>query len=174
MEQVILVNPQDEPIGVMEKMEAHQKGLLHRAFSVFVFNKKGEMLLQQRANQKYHSGGLWTNTCCSHPAPGESTDAAAIRRLQEEMGFQTPLKESFSFMYKTTFDNGLTEHEIDHVFIGEYEDAIEPNTAEVECYEYRTMDSIRDAIQHTPHLFTSWFIIAFPFLETYLETRTNK
>lgn len=174
MEQVILVNPQDEPIGVMEKMEAHQKGLLHRAFSVFVFNKKGEMLLQQRANQKYHSGGLWTNTCCSHPAPGESTDAAAVRRLQEEMGFQTPLKESFSFMYKTTFDNGLTEHEIDHVFIGEYEDVIEPNSAEVERYEYRTMDSIRDAIQHTPQLFTSWFKIAFPVLETYLVTRANK
>ena len=174
MEQVILVNPQDEPIGVMEKMEAHQKGLLHRAFSVFVFNKKGEMLLQQRAKEKYHSGGLWTNTCCSHPAPGESTDAAAVRRLQEEMGFQTPLKESFSFMYKTTFDNGLTEHEIDHVFIGEYEDAIEPNPAEVEHYEYRTMDNIRDAIQHTPHLFTSWFKIAFPVLETYLVTRANK
>lgn len=174
MEQVILVNPQDEPIGVMEKMEAHQKGLLHRAFSVFVFNKKGEMLLQQRAKEKYHSGGLWTNTCCSHPAPGESTDAAALRRLQEEMGFQTPLKEGFSFMYKTTFDNGLTEHEIDHVFIGEYEDAIEPNTAEVEHYEYRTMDSIRDAIQHTPQFFTSWFKIAFPVLETYLVTRANK
>jgi isopentenyl-diphosphate Delta-isomerase len=174
LEQVILVNPQDEPIGVMEKMEAHQKGLLHRAFSVFIFNTKGEMLLQQRAITKYHSGGLWTNTCCSHPAPGESTAAAASRRLQEEMGFQTPLKESFSFLYKTPFDNGLTEHEIDHVFIGEYEAAIEPNPAEVEAYEYRSMDSIKAAIEHTPQLFTSWFKIAFPVLETYLATASNK
>jgi len=174
LEQVILVNPQDEPIGVMEKMEAHKKGLLHRAFSIFIFNKKGEMLIQQRAFEKYHSGGLWTNTCCSHPQPGETTAAAAARRLQQEMGFQTDLKKSFSFVYKTDFDNGLTEHEVDHVFIGEYEGAILPNPEEVCNYEYRSMNSIREAIQSTPQLFTSWFKIAFPALETYLTSASFK
>jgi isopentenyl-diphosphate delta-isomerase len=174
LEQVILVNPQDEPIGVMEKMEAHEKGLLHRAFSVFIFNKKGEMLLQQRALEKYHSGGLWTNTCCSHPAPGEATAAAAERRLLQEMGFQTVLTEGFSFLYKTDFDNGLTEHEIDHVFIGEYEGVVEPNPAEVCNYEYHTMDNIKEAIQTTPQQFTSWFKIAFPELERYLANASIK
>ncbi|MEX0636084.1 MAG: isopentenyl-diphosphate Delta-isomerase [Ferruginibacter sp.] len=174
MEQVILVNPQDEPIGLMGKIEAHKKGLLHRAFSIFIFNKNGEMLLQQRAFEKYHSGGLWTNTCCSHPQPGENTAAAAVRRLQQEMGFQTELKKSFSFVYKTAFDNGLIEHEVDHVFIGEYEGAILPNVEEVYNYEYRSMNSIREAIQSTPQLFTSWFKIAFPTLETYLTTTSIK
>lgn len=114
MEKVILVNEQDEVLGVMEKMEAHEKALLHRAFSVFIFNDKHELLLQQRAFSKYHSGGLWTNTCCSHPRPGESTEAAAIRRLKEEMGFTANLEKAFSFTYKAHFENGLTEHEFDH------------------------------------------------------------
>ena len=119
-EEVILVNEADEQIGVMEKMEAHEKGLLHRAFSVFIFNDKGEMLLQQRALNKYHSGGLWTNACCSHPRPGEDTLQAAKRRLMEEMGIETSLTLKNSFTYKTAFENGLTEHEFDHIFIGTF------------------------------------------------------
>ena len=121
-EQVILVNEKDEPIGLMGKMEAHEKGLLHRAFSVFVFNSKQEVLLQQRAACKYHSPNLWTNTCCSHPRAGETNQQAGERRLQEEMGLQVPLREVFSFIYKAPFDNGLTEHEYDHVLVG-YSDA---------------------------------------------------
>src|SRR4249919_2599143 len=114
-QEVILVNEQNEAIGTMEKMEAHRKALLHRAFSVFIFNSKGEMLLQQRALNKYHSGGLWTNACCSHPRPGELIEDAATRRLKEELGFETPLKKIFQFTYQASFDNGLTEHEFDHV-----------------------------------------------------------
>ena len=127
MEQVILVNEQDEQTGVMEKMEAHQKALLHRAFSVFIFNDKGELLLQQRASDKYHSGGLWTNTCCSHPNPDEETITAAQRRLKEEMGFTTKLSKAFDFIYKSEFSNGLTEHEFDHVFTGYYNGEIHPD-----------------------------------------------
>ena len=115
---VILVDEHDVQTGTMEKMEVHQKALLHRAFSIFIFNEKGEMLLQKRADRKYHSAGLWTNACCSHPKPGEETLAAAEIRLQEEMGFNTELKKAFDFIYKAPFDNGLTEYEFDHVFIG--------------------------------------------------------
>src|SRR5258705_9255778 len=119
-EEVILVNENDEQVGVMEKMEAHQKGLLHRAFSVFIFNEKGQMLLQQRAATKYHSGGKWSNACCSHPRPGEELEAAAKRRLREELGIGTTLKKIFEFSYKVEFENGLTENELDHVFAGQY------------------------------------------------------
>ena len=170
MSQVILVNEQDEPVGFMDKMEAHEKGLLHRAFSVFIFNKNGEMLLQQRAIDKYHSGGLWTNACCSHPSPNEGSEAAAQRRLKEEMGFNTPIQKIFVFAYKTDFDNGLTEHEVDHVFIGNYDGVIDPDPAEVKSYAYLTMDIIRESIDKEPHLYTSWFKIAFPKLETYLAS----
>jgi len=170
LSQVILVNDQDYPTGIMDKMEAHEKGLLHRAFSIFIFNTKGEMLLQQRAMDKYHSAGLWTNACCSHPLPGEETDEAANRRLMEEMGFKTALLETFSFIYKTAFDNGLTEHEVDHVFTGNYDGAINPDPAEVNSYAFHTMDTIRLSIDAAPHLYTSWFKIAFPKLETYLAS----
>src|SRR5258705_3890201 len=129
-QEVILVNTDDVALGSMEKMEAHVKGKLHRAFSVFIFNTNGEMLLQQRAINKYHSGGLWTNACCSHPSPGEDTSSAARRRLKEEMGIATPLKKIFDFVYEASFDNGLTENEFDHVFAGEYEGKITLNTAE--------------------------------------------
>ena len=132
--EVILVDEQDQEIGVMEKMEAHRQGLLHRAFSVFIFNEKGEMLLQQRSLDKYHSGGLWTNACCSHPRPGEDIQRAAQRRLHEELGFVTSIEEIFDFIYKSPFDNGLTEHEFDHVFIGVYDDVIEPNQKEVKDF----------------------------------------
>ena len=122
-EQVILVDEQDNPIGLMPKLEAHQKAVLHRAFSVFILNAKGELMLQQRAKHKYHSPGLWTNTCCSHQRQGETNVQAGMRRLREEMGFTTELKEIISFIYKAPFDNGLTEHEFDHVLIGHYEDS---------------------------------------------------
>ena len=168
MSQVILVNEADEALGTMDKMQAHEQGLLHRAFSIFIFNKKGEMLLQQRALDKYHSGGLWTNTCCSHPLPGEDTLSAAHRRLQEEMGFTTELQKAFSFTYHTDFDNGLTEHEVDHVYTGIFEGTIIPDREEVNDHVFHSMNHIRESINTEPHLYTSWFKIAFPKLETYL------
>ena len=133
-DQLILVDEQDNPIGTCEKMEAHRKGLLHRAFSVFIFDAQGRMLLQQRALSKYHSGGLWTNACCSHPFPGEDNLTAATRRLQEELGFTTSLRKAFDFYYRAAFDNGLTEHEFDHVFVGQYEGTLEVNPQEVMDY----------------------------------------
>ena len=164
MNEVILVNETDEPIGTMEKMEAHRQALLHRAFSIFIFNSRGEMLLQQRADKKYHSPGLWTNACCSHPQPGEETRAAAERRLFEELGFRTELKELFTFTYRTDFDNGLTENEFDHVFTGVYDGEIQPDRAEVKDYEYRSMKRIEQELKNDPDSFTSWFRIAFPLL----------
>lgn len=170
MEKVILVNEQDEVLGVMEKMEAHEKALLHRAFSVFIFNDKHELLLQQRAFSKYHSGGLWTNTCCSHPRPGESTEAAAIRRLKEEMGFTANLEKAFSFTYKAHFENGLTEHEFDHVFTGIFNGDIHINAEEVASYAYRSLEETASLLKHEPATFTTWFHIAFPKLQNwYLE-----
>lgn len=170
---VILVDEHDVQTGIMEKMEVHQKALLHRAFSIFVFNEKGEMLLQKRANKKYHSGGLWTNACCSHPQPGEETLAAAQIRLQEEMGFNAALKKAFDFIYKAAFDNGLTEHEFDHVFIGTYNGTIVPNTEEVSDYCFKSVEEIRNSIQSHPQKYTEWFKIAFPKMEAYLETASN-
>jgi isopentenyl-diphosphate Delta-isomerase len=170
MTDIILVDENDNELGLMEKMEAHQKALLHRAFSVFIFNEVGEMLLQQRAASKYHSGGLWTNACCSHPLPGEAVEAAAHRRLQEEMGFDTDLAKAFHFIYQAPFDNGLTEHEFDHVLVGHYQGAILPNADEVQDYRYQPMQQIREAIAAQPHLYTEWFKIAFPKVEAYMAT----
>ena len=158
-EHVILVDGKDNPLGTMEKMEAHEKGVLHRAFSVFIFNKKGEMLLQQRALSKYHSGGLWSNTCCSHPMEGEITIAAANRRLQEEMGFDCEINKAFDFIYKKKLDKGLTEHEFDHVFIGEFEGNIEPNPIEVKAFTYKSVEEVLSEINHTPENYTEWFKI---------------
>ena len=142
MERVILVDENDNPLGTMEKMEAHEKGVLHRAFSVFIFNNNGEMLLQQRAFSKYHSGGLWTNTCCSHPREGEPTIEAAHRRLQEEMGFDCEIEKAFDFIYKRELDQGLTEHELDHVFIGEFEGEVRFNKEEVNAYAYTPVQDV--------------------------------
>ncbi|MDB5249682.1 MAG: isopentenyl-diphosphate delta-isomerase [Segetibacter sp.] len=171
MEEVILVNEQDVQVGSMEKMEAHQKGVLHRAFSVFVFNERNEMLLQQRALTKYHSGGLWTNACCSHPRPDEETEAAASRRLQEELGFSTPITKIFDFQYHAAFDNGLTEHEFDHVYVGTFSGKISPNPSEVQDYCYKKMDEIYNTIQTHSHKYTAWFCIAFPKVKEWLENR---
>jgi len=171
--EVILVNEHDVQTGTMEKMEVHQKALLHRAFSVFVFNEKGEILLQQRAAKKYHSAGLWTNACCSHPRPGEETLTAAQTRLQEEMGFNTSLKKAFDFIYKAPFDNGLTEYEFDHVFVGTYNGTITPNAEEVSDYCFKPVEEIKNSIQSHPQKYTEWFKIAFPKMEAYLEKTSN-
>ncbi len=168
---VILVDENDVQTGTMEKMEVHQKAMLHRAFSVFIFNTKGEMLLQKRAAGKYHSPSLWTNTCCSHPAPGEDTLTAALKRLKEEMGFCTTLKKAFNFIYKTPFDNGLTEHEFDHVFVGVYNNDIVPNKDEVSDYVYQSLSDIEKALQQNPQHYTSWFKIAFPKVQAYLAAK---
>ena len=167
IEEVILVDESDTPLGTMEKMEAHRRALLHRAFSVFIFNSKGEMLLQQRAPGKYHSAGLWTNACCSHPRPGEDTRDAAVRRLREELGFTSELEEIFHFTYKSEFGNGLTEFEFDHVFIGTSDAPVYPNLAEVSHYRYQTLKEIRESLQAQPELFTSWFRLAFPLLGSF-------
>ena len=160
-ENVILVNENDEQIGLMEKIEAHEKALLHRAFSVFILNDKGELMLQQRALDKYHSPGLWTNTCCSHQREGESNISAGKRRLQEEMGFVTELAEAVSFIYKAPFDNGLTEHEYDHVMIGTYNDAPEINPDEVASWKWMEIQAVKDDISENPDEYTAWFKIIF-------------
>ncbi len=166
---VILVDEQDVATGTMEKMEVHQKAMLHRAFSVFIFNNKGEMLLQKRSYSKYHSGGLWTNACCSHPQPGEDTMVAANKRLQEEMGFSTTLKKAFTFIYKAPFDNGLTEHEYDHVFVGTFNGSIKPDPKEVEDFCYKSINALKQNLQNSGDHFTEWFKIALPKLEAYLK-----
>lgn len=166
-QQVILVSAQDEAIGVMEKMEAHRKGLLHRAFSVFIFDREGRMLLQQRAAQKYHGGLLWTNACCSHPYPDETVEDAAERRLNEELGFTIPLKKIFAFTYKAEVENNLIEHEYDHVFAGEYEGEIKPNREEVAAHAYHSMEEIGYLLEERPSSFTAWFRIAFPQIESW-------
>ncbi|MCK0132550.1 isopentenyl-diphosphate Delta-isomerase [Flavobacteriaceae bacterium F08102] len=160
-EQVILVNEQDEALGVMGKTEAHEKGVLHRAFSVFIFNDLGELLLQQRAKNKYHSPLLWTNTCCSHQRIGENNVTAGKRRLQEEMGFSTDLKEVFSFVYKAAFDNGLIEHEYDHVMIGTFNDDPQINTDEVECFKWMNLTDLVEDIERNPAAYSAWFKIIF-------------
>ncbi len=160
-EQVILVDKDDNQIGLMPKMEAHEKALLHRAFSVFTFNDKGELLLQQRAAEKYHSPLLWTNTCCSHQRDGETNLEAGKRRLQEEMGFVCELKEIFSFIYKAPFDNGLTEHELDHVMIGSYNDKPIINKEEVEAYKWMTLEAVKKDMEENPEEYTAWFKIIF-------------
>lgn len=170
-DKVILVNEHDDLVGIMDKMEAHRQGLLHRAFSIFIFNGKGEMLLQQRAVSKYHSGGLWTNACCSHPIPGEKTEDAAQRRLKEELGFETPVEKIFDFVYKADFDNGLTEHEFDHVFAGEYEGELNVNSDEVSDFCYKEISEIKATMETHPQKYTAWFHLAFPKIEEWWKTR---
>ena len=161
IEHVILVDENDQQIGLMEKIEAHEKALLHRAFSVFIFNEKGELMLQQRAASKYHSPLLWTNTCCSHQRDGETNLVAGRRRLQEEMGFVTDITEVFSFIYKAPFDNGLTEHELDHVMVGKYEALPNVNKEEVEAYKWMQLEDVKKDIEDNPSIYTAWFKIIF-------------
>jgi len=174
MPQVILVNENDEPVGTMEKLAAHQEGILHRAFSIFIFNSKGEMLLQKRAAKKYHSAGLWSNACCSHPYPGEEVKFAALRRLQEEMGFTSPLEKAFDFVYKISFENGLTENEFDHVFVGTFDGEITANLEEIADYTYRSMAEVKQDLLDKPAKYTAWFRIAFPKVEEWLENKRQE
>lgn len=160
-EMIILVDESDKEIGTEEKMKTHQEGKLHRAFSIFIFNSSGEMLLQRRANSKYHSGGLWTNACCSHPRYGESTEQAAHRRLNEELGFDCDLKEIYHFIYNVKLDHNLTEHEFDHVLIGKYDGKIIPNKYEVSNTMWISFNDLKEEIKKNPENFTEWFKIAF-------------
>jgi isopentenyl-diphosphate Delta-isomerase len=153
---VILVDKKDKKIGTMEKIEAHKKGLLHRAFSIFVFNSDNELLLQKRADSKYHSPGLWTNTCCSHPMPNSTLENDIHKRLKNEMGFDCELKKSFTFIYKTEFENGLIENEFDHVFIGCYDDEPKPNPDEVSDYKWINLDELKKDIIDNPNNYTYW------------------
>ncbi|MCH2206543.1 MAG: isopentenyl-diphosphate Delta-isomerase [Lentisphaerales bacterium] len=159
MEYVLLVDAEDNEVGKMEKMQAHEEAALHRAFSVFLFNEAGEMLIHRRAQHKYHSGGLWTNACCSHPRPGENTEAAAHRRLMEELGMDCEISEQFSFLYKRALDHGLTEHELDHVFIGSYEDLPEFNKDEIDACKYISIEDLMASIDSEPESYTEWFRI---------------
>ena len=172
-DRVILVDDNDQQIGFMEKIRAHEQGLLHRAFSVFIFNSKGEMLLQQRAEHKYHSGGLWSNTCCSHPRPGEDIMEAAARRLREEMGFDTSLEKIYDFIYRAELNNNLTEHEFDHVLAGQYDGPVIFNTEEVKDVSYKNMLEIKMSIATQPEMFTEWFKITFPSIEKWWEHRSH-
>ena len=160
-EYVILVDENDREIGTEEKMKAHEEAKLHRAFSIFIFNSKGEMLLQQRACQKYHSGCLWTNATCSHPRPGEKVAEAAHRRLKEEMGFDTELNRAFHFIHKASFDHGLTEHELDHVFLGNYDGPIQLNSDEADDYRWIALETLKQEMKQNPEKYTVWFKIAF-------------
>ncbi|WP_372474633.1 isopentenyl-diphosphate Delta-isomerase [Capnocytophaga sp. ARDL2] len=171
MEKVILVDTNDNPIGLMEKIEAHEKALLHRAFSVFVINVKKEVLLQQRAAHKYHSPLLWTNTCCSHQRENETNLQAGKRRLKEEMGMEVPLEEVFSFIYKAPFDNGLTEHEFDHVMIGYSNQSPVINPEEVADWKWMDIIELRNDIEANPQVYTEWFKIIFQKFYHYIESK---
>lgn len=173
-EKVILVNEKDEPLGLMPKLEAHEKAQLHRAFSVFILNDKNELMLQQRAAHKYHSPLLWANTCCSHQREDESNIEAGTRRLQEEMGFSVALKELFWFIYKAPFDNGLTEHELDHVMIGYANQDPVINPEEVADWKWMDIDAVREDIEQNPQLYTAWFKIIFQKFYHFLEEQKVK
>ncbi len=161
MEYVILVDENDQEMGQMEKMEAHRKGLLHRAFSIFLFNDANELLLHKRAASKYHSGGLWTNTCCSHPRVGETLIEAANRRLMEEMGIETAMTPQFHFVYRAELDNELTEYELDHVLFGKFNGVPTINLEEVSDWQYVSMEHIREELRTSPEKYTAWFRIVF-------------
>ena len=169
-EKVILVDKEDFQLGLMPKMEAHRKGVLHRAFSIFIFNKSNSLLLQKRSKLKYHSPGLWTNTCCSHQRDGENTIEAAKRRLNEEMGFNVDLKEIFSFIYKANLKNGLTEHEFDHVLVGHTDLNPKINIKEVEDWKWVDMSFLEQDLDRNPNIYTEWFKIIFKKVKRYILT----
>ena len=168
-DKVILVDKNDNQVGLMPKLEAHEKGVLHRAFSIFIFNSKYELLLQKRASSKYHSGGLWTNTCCSHPREGEDTLDAANRRLDEEMGIKTSLRKVYDFIYKAELDNQLTEHEFDHVFYGVCDNDPILNKDEAEDFKWVDMETLNNDIIKNEDNYTVWFKIAFEYFYNYLK-----
>ena len=154
---VVLVDENNQVIGVAEKLEAHQKGLLHRAFSIFVFNNAGELLIQRRNPAKYHSGGFWSNTVCSHTAPGESLTDAVHRRLVEEMGFDCDFRETGCLHYRVEFENGLTENEWDYIFVGYYDGEVKPNSEEVSEYKWIKLNELGENIEKSPNNYTYWF-----------------
>lgn len=168
------MNENDEQTGVLEKIEAHQKGLLHRAFSVFIFNDHNQLMLQQRAFDKYHSGGLWTNTCCSHPMPGEKTEAACHRRLREEMGFDTELEYVTSFIYKAELDHELTEYEYDHVYIGFCNENPPVNQREVAAWKFVDLADLETDMVANPNNYTIWFRIIFSKVKEHLMKNQKK
>ena len=168
-EQVVLVSEKDEILGVMDKMQAHENGILHRAFSVFLFNDKGEMLLQKRAADKYHSPNKWTNAVCSHPRMGETYMEAAQRRLKEELGIETPLTYRFNFLYKADVGQNLWEHELDHVFTGYFEGAFKLNEEEVSEVRYISIDDLDKEMSANPENFTEWFKIILKEYKQHLE-----
>jgi isopentenyl-diphosphate delta-isomerase len=173
-EYLILVDENDKQWGKLEKLMVHKLGLLHRAFSVFIFNLKGELILQQRADCKYHSGGLWTNTCCSHPRFGEELSWAIERRLQEEMGMNCETEFAFNFVYKSEFENGLIEHEFDHVYFGISEQIPTPEKQEVQNWEYVTIDNLEVDLLNHPEKYTVWLKVCFPQVKKYYhETFKN-
>lgn len=173
-ELVVLVDTHDRECGECEKLEAHKRGLLHRAFSIFLFDAKGRMLLQQRALAKYHSPGLWTNACCSHPRPGETIHHAAQRRLIEELGLTAPIKTAFSFIYRADVGQGLIEHEFDHVLIGTYEGALDHiNPHEVNAYRWQDIESLKEETANHPDRFTVWFLIALPKVLAYQNSASQ-
>ena len=175
MSEVVLVDEKDNPVGVQEKIKAHELGSLHRAFSVFIFNMKGQLLLQKRAEGKYHSAGLWTNTCCSHPMPGEEIEKAAHRRLHEEFGFDCSLEKTFSIIYRKKLGNGLTEYEFDHVFIGRHEGPPKPCENEVKDWKWEDLGKVKNDIKNHPGKYTHWFKIIMNYhlgkLEKWLGKR---
>lgn len=170
-EKVILVDEDDNRIGTEEKLKAHQDGgKLHRCFSIFIFNDDGELMLQKRAEDKYHCGGLWTNTCCSHPRPSETVEEAVHRRIKEEMGFDCPMEEAFTFTYKADFENGLTEHELDHVYIGRYNGEPDPNSEEAGDWKWIETDELKQDIEENPNKYTPWLKIALDKALNYIDT----
>jgi isopentenyl-diphosphate delta-isomerase len=171
-ELLILVDENDQEIGLIEKMHAHQSGRLHRAFSVFIFNSKGELLLQQRADNKYHSGGLWTNTCCSHPIDGEEISVTIEKRLNEEMGIKCQTCFQFSFIYKSELTNGLTEHELDHVYFGTTDDEPVLNRSEAKDWKYISLEKLEETIRENPESFSIWLQICLP--EVIKKVKENK
>jgi isopentenyl-diphosphate delta-isomerase len=168
-EYVVLVDEHDNELGLMEKLQAHREGKLHRAISVFIFNSQKELLLQKRADEKYHSGGLWTNTCCSHPFPNEEPAKAAVRRLQEEMGLHANLQHVFNFFYQANVENGLTEHEFDHIYFGFSDEIPAANPSEVSAWKYANMQEIEQEMQQNPQEFTIWFKLIFQKIKDQLK-----
>jgi isopentenyl-diphosphate Delta-isomerase len=173
-EQVILVNEQDEELGFMEKLEAHRKGALHRAFSIFIFNREGRLLLQRRAESKYHSGGLWTNTCCGHPRPGESGHTAAKRRLLEEMGITCELRSQFNFTYKADVGGGLIEHEVDHVYFGSYDGLVAPDPEEASEARWMRVNDLADDLDVSPERYTTWLNVCWPRIQEHYRREQQR
>lgn len=170
-ELLILVDEDDNEVGTLDKVSVHQKGLLHRAFSVFIFNSKGDLLLQQRADEKYHSPGLWSNTCCSHPGKGEELATAVTRRLQEEMGMEVATQFQFSFIYRTEFEDGLKEHEFDHVYFGRTDDLPKPNASEVKDWKYLNLQKLEEEIGSNPQNYTAWLKICLAEVMKHFEQK---